>query len=66
MRGYNPAALFALAVGIIPTLPGFLAQASKGVIHVPAVFAHLYAYGWFVSLALAGTTYMVLMLRKKA
>jgi NCS1 family nucleobase:cation symporter-1 len=65
-RGYNSAALFALAVGIIPTLPGFLAQASKGVIHVPVVFGHLYAYGWFVSLALAGTTYMVLMLRKKA
>jgi len=54
---WNPVALVALGLGILPNLPGFL----KG-IHVlqaiPSVFESLYVYAWFTGLAIAGGTYV--------
>ncbi len=65
-RGYNPVALLALAAGILPCVPGFIAQASNGRVDVPAFFDGLYAYGWFASLFIAGAVYVVLSRRVPA
>ena len=40
--------------GILPNVPGFLAQASGGSISVAPIFDALYPYAWFVSLFLSG------------
>jgi nucleobase:cation symporter-1, NCS1 family len=58
--GWNPAALVALVVGVLPNLPGFL-HAAGFVDSVPAVFTTLYTYAWFVGLALAAGVYLLLM-----
>jgi NCS1 family nucleobase:cation symporter-1 len=58
--GFNGRALAAMIVGILPNVPGFLAQASNGRIDVPPFFDALYTYAWFVSLALAGLTHLAL------
>ena len=52
--GFNWRALVAMAAGILPNVPGFLAQASGGSISVAPIFDALYPYAWFVSLLLAG------------
>ncbi len=58
--GWNPAALIALVVGVLPNLPGFL-QAAGFVAEVPALFATVYTYAWFVGLGVAGAVYLLLM-----
>lgn len=58
--GWNPAALVALVVGVLPNLPGFL-KAAGFVAEVPAVFESIYTYAWFVGLLVAGLLYLVLM-----
>ncbi len=58
--GWNPAALIALIVGVLPNLPGFL-KAAGFVDTVPALFISIYAYAWFVGLFVAGAIYMLLM-----
>ncbi|MBO6575991.1 MAG: NCS1 family nucleobase:cation symporter-1 [Rhodothermales bacterium] len=60
-RGFNWRALAALAIGILPNVPGFLASASGGSIAVPDFFVSLYTYAWFVSLMLSGIAYLILM-----
>ncbi len=54
--GVRPLALVALAVGLLPNLPGF----AKG-IHLrsgpPDVFDDLYVYAWFTGTLLAGAVY---------
>ncbi|RMH16326.1 MAG: nitrate reductase [Acidobacteria bacterium] len=62
-RGYNPAALAALAIGIAPNVPGFLAQAGW-VGGVPAFFSTLYTYAFFAGFALAGAVYWLLARRQ--
>ncbi len=52
--------MVALAVGIAPNVPGFLAQASGGAIAVPQMFSDLYTYAWFVGLLVAGVVYVSL------
>ena len=59
--GFNVRALIALAAGILPNVPGFLAQASNGAIDVPALFDSLYTYAWFNSLFIAGAVHLALM-----
>ena len=56
-RGINWRALAAIAIGIIPNIPGFLDQASGGTISVPDIFKTIYTYTWFVSFFLAGFSY---------
>lgn len=58
--GWNPAALVALIVGVLPNVPGFL-KAAGFVDSVPSVFEGIYVYAWFVGLALAGVVYLLLM-----
>ena len=58
--GFNWRALVAVFGGILPNVPGFLAQASHGAIAVPAFFTELYTYAWFVSLLVAGILHAAL------
>ncbi|MDH7975578.1 NCS1 family nucleobase:cation symporter-1 [Sphingomonas sp. AR_OL41] len=65
--GWNPAALVALALGVAPNVPGFLAIAA------PARFGQIgepwtttYTYAWFVGLAIALLSYTVLMRARPA
>ncbi len=56
VRGWNPVALGALALGVAPNVPGFLHVAGF-VDSVPPVFDQLYTYAWFVGLLLSGLAY---------
>jgi NCS1 family nucleobase:cation symporter-1 len=58
--GWNPAALIALVVGVLPNLPGFL-KAAGFIASAPEVFTTIYTYAWFVGLAVAAVVYLVLM-----
>jgi NCS1 family nucleobase:cation symporter-1 len=61
-RGFNPVAISAFVLAVLPNLPGFLHQI--GVIEsFPAlgVFDRIYTYAWFVGFLLAGTLYLVFM-----
>ena len=61
-RGVNPAAVLALAIGIAPNVPGFLAQAFPAAFpQVDPFWRGIYSYAWFVGFALAGASYLVLM-----
>jgi NCS1 family nucleobase:cation symporter-1 len=55
-RGFNPIALVALAAGIAPCVPGFLATVK--LITVPGQWLVLYRYAWFVSLGVSSTVYV--------
>jgi NCS1 family nucleobase:cation symporter-1 len=60
--GFNPLALLALAIGIVPNVPGFLAQAFPATYGgVPEFWKGLYSYAWFVGFGLAGLSYLGLM-----
>ncbi|MDP6762914.1 MAG: NCS1 family nucleobase:cation symporter-1 [Planctomycetota bacterium] len=56
--GVNPVAMLALVIGVAPNVPGFLAEAGF-VDSVPALFASVYTYAWFVGFALAGAVYTI-------
>lgn len=55
--GFNPAALVALVVAVLPNVPGFL-KAAGFVDSVPAIFEQLYTYAWFVGFGIAGVLYL--------
>ncbi len=60
--GFNPAALVAFALAVLPNIPGFLHQAGAigdGVL--PPIFDTIYTYAWFVGFGLAGALYLGLM-----
>ena len=60
--GFNPVALLAFGLAVLPNIPGFLHQAGAfgdGV--VPAVFDTIYTYAWFVGFFIAGGLYIALM-----
>ncbi len=61
-NGWNQAGLIALVVGILPNLPGFL-HAAGVVDSVPVIFDNLYAYAWFVGVAVAGGLYLLMAKR---
>jgi NCS1 family nucleobase:cation symporter-1 len=62
-NGYNWRALVAVAVGVIPVLPGFINAATTegGIVADPNFFDELYRYGVFVAFGLAAVTYVALM-----
>ena len=62
-KGWNPVAVVALVVGVLPNLPGFLETAGF-VSGMPSFFLDLYAYAWFVGFALAAGVYALLMPRE--
>lgn len=61
-NGWNWAGLGALAIGVLPNLPGF-AHAAGFVTAVPALFDVIYGYAWFVGFALAALVYLGLARR---
>ncbi|MCW8163526.1 nitrate reductase [Verminephrobacter aporrectodeae subsp. tuberculatae] len=64
--GWNPRALVAFGLGVLPCLPGYLAV--SGAIDkaaLPGLLLGLFDFGWFFSLAVAGTCYYYLSTRKK-
>jgi len=56
--GFNLIAMVALAAGIAPNIPGFLA--ALGVRETGTLFTTLYTWAWFVAFFGAGGTYLVL------
>lgn len=58
--GFNPVALIAFVIAVLPNLPGFLHIAGAfgdGVI--PPFFDRLYTYAWFVGFGVAGVVYFI-------
>jgi len=60
--GVNPVAVFALAVGVLPNIPGFLANV--GLYSGAGVIVDLYNYAWFIGLGISSFVYYVLMRRR--
>jgi NCS1 family nucleobase:cation symporter-1 len=56
--GFNPVALFALFIAVLPNLPGFL-HAAGVLVWVPPVYDQIYTYAWFVGFAIAGAIHYV-------
>jgi len=57
--GFNNKAIIALLAGVIPNVPGFLAQI--GVTQGHGFIVNLYNYAWFLGLAISGVAYYLLM-----
>ncbi|MEM6991436.1 MAG: NCS1 family nucleobase:cation symporter-1 [Myxococcota bacterium] len=51
--GFNPVAMVALVVAVLPNIPGFLGQAGF-LDDVSPFFSELYTYAWFVGFFIAG------------
>ena len=63
-NGWNPAAAIALALGVLPNLPGFLHAAFPDTFaNVPGIFNAIYTYAWFAGLAISAIVYALLMRR---
>jgi nucleobase:cation symporter-1, NCS1 family len=60
--GYNLRALAAVAVGVVPVIPGFLHAATTegGVVAEPNFLDQLYRYGVFVAFGLAAISYFLM------
>jgi NCS1 family nucleobase:cation symporter-1 len=62
-NGWNPAALVALALGILPNIPGFIMTvAPKTAASFPAAgfFMQVYNLAWFVGFGISGLVYYAL------
>jgi len=59
VAGFNPIALAALALGILPNLPGFL-HTIKAIESAPAFFDTLYTYAWFVGFGVSAAVHTLL------
>ncbi|MBI4056258.1 MAG: NCS1 family nucleobase:cation symporter-1 [Elusimicrobia bacterium] len=57
--GFNPWAVLALLLGILPCLPGFLGAVSLA--KVSSFWSQLYHYAWFISFGVSFVIYAVLM-----
>jgi NCS1 family nucleobase:cation symporter-1 len=57
--GFNPRALVALAAGVAPCVPGFLA--TVGAVDVPDAWVEAYHYAWFISFGTSFVVYTALM-----
>jgi len=55
-NGFNPIALVAFAIAVIPNVPGF-AHAAGFVAEVAPVWDQVYSYAWFVGFLLGGGLY---------
>src|SRR3954454_21406334 len=62
-RGFNWRTLTAVAVAVVPVLPGFINAATTkgGVVADPGFWDQLYRYGVFVTFAISAVTYVGLM-----
>jgi NCS1 family nucleobase:cation symporter-1 len=59
LGGFNIFALAAMACGIAPCVPGFLA--AVGLAEVPDIWTRLYHYAWFLSFMISFVVYIGLM-----
>ena len=61
--GVNPRAMTALALSVLPVIPGFVRAVTTpgGVVPSPNFFDHLYSYAWFVTFGLSFALYLALM-----
>ncbi|MEO5989937.1 MAG: NCS1 family nucleobase:cation symporter-1 [Candidatus Eisenbacteria bacterium] len=68
--GINPVAIVALIAGVLPCVPGFLAQAFPAQYgDVAPIWKSLYSYAWFLGFGVAGSVYWTLTMvtrREKA
>jgi len=55
--GFNPVAIAALILGVLPNLPGFLG--AIGAIDAPAWAERIYEWAWFVGFLIAGLVYLI-------
>ena len=62
-RGFNPAAMIALVLAVLPVVPGFLHAATTpgGNVANPGFLDQLYRYAWFVTFGLSFVSYLMLM-----
>jgi NCS1 family nucleobase:cation symporter-1 len=61
-NGFNPAAILALILGILPNVPGFLTTIKwVSADFFPAWIDEFYHYAWFVGLFVGGLSYKLLM-----
>ena len=58
-NGWNPVAIIALVLGVLPNVPGFL-KAAGALSAVPTVFESFYTYAWFVGLFVSGGCHYLL------
>jgi nucleobase:cation symporter-1, NCS1 family len=61
--GFNPAALVALAAGVAPCVPGFLATVK--VLEVPEIWVQIYNYAWFIGFGISFAVYAAFSIRGK-
>lgn len=62
LKGWNPAAVAAFAVGVAPSLPGFLKAAGlPAAAGIGAPWTELYDYAWFVGAGIAAAVYAAAM-----
>lgn len=65
-NGFNHAAVWALILGIIPNIPGFLITVKlMPADTVPVWIGHLYNYAWFVGFLVSGFIYWAMMKNKE-
>ncbi|OGR82585.1 MAG: nitrate reductase [Elusimicrobia bacterium RIFCSPHIGHO2_02_FULL_57_9] len=60
-KGFNPKAIAALILGILPLIPGFLG--TIGLASISAWWITLYHYAWFISFGVSFVVYWALMRR---
>ena len=64
-NGFNTKAIWALLLGIVPNVPGFLLTIKVVDSTVfPAWISSLYSYAWFVGFGISGFIYWILMKKK--
>ena len=61
--GFNPAAMIALVVAVLPVVPGFIRAATTpgGTVADPSYLDQLYQYAWFVTFGLSFVIYLAIM-----
>lgn len=66
-NGYNPKAIIALILGVLPNIPGFLVQIKVCNPDSPlGVFVPFYHYAWFIGLFISGVVYGMMMFSKRS
>ena len=61
-NGFNPVAIIALLLGVLPNLPGFLLQIKFIETDLfPEWISHLYNYAWFIGFFVSGILYRIFM-----
>lgn len=64
-KGFNRNAVWALLIGILPNVPGFLTTIKVADETVfPGWISELYHYAWFVGFGISGLVYYILMRKK--